>query len=133
MTAEPANVLQDYYAHGGEQTRLENGLGIVEFERTVEILERHLPAAPAVLADIGGGPGRYALWLAGLGYTVHLRDIVPLHIEQAASSAQAAGVSVDALVGDARSVDLADASVDAVLLLGPLYHLTGPGRPCSLP
>jgi ubiquinone/menaquinone biosynthesis C-methylase UbiE len=25
--------------------------------------------------------------------------------------------------GDARELDLADASVDAVLLLGPLYHL----------
>ena len=26
-------------------------------------------------------------------------------------------------MGDARDLDLADASVDAVLLLGPLYHL----------
>jgi len=28
---------------------------------------RRLPPAPAVVADIGGGPGRYALWLASLG------------------------------------------------------------------
>ncbi|MGB6455952.1 MAG: class I SAM-dependent methyltransferase, partial [Streptosporangiaceae bacterium] len=31
--------------------------------------------------------------------------------------------AIDSAVGDARSLDLADASVDAVLLLGPLYHL----------
>jgi SAM-dependent methyltransferase len=69
---------------------------------------------------MGGGPGRYAFWLAGSGYAVELRDPVPLHVEQV----RAANVpAVRAAVGDARSLDLSDASVDAVLLLGPLYHL----------
>jgi S-adenosylmethionine-dependent methyltransferase len=27
--------------------------------------------------DIGGGPGRYALWLAGLGHHVALADLSP--------------------------------------------------------
>lgn len=124
MTAERA--LLDHYTRGGEQTRLEDGLGLVEFERTQEILLRHLPEAPADIADIGGGPGRYAHWLAGRGYSVRLRDIVPLHIDQAISSAAVAGLIVDAAVGDACDLDLADSSVDAVLLLGPLYHLTDP-------
>jgi hypothetical protein len=31
---------------------------------------------PAVVADIGGGPGRYALWLASLGYQVEHRDLM---------------------------------------------------------
>jgi hypothetical protein len=31
-----------------------------------------------MVADIGGGPGRYALWLASLGYQVEHRDLVPL-------------------------------------------------------
>jgi SAM-dependent methyltransferase len=76
-----------------------------------------------VVADIGGGPGRYALWLASLGYQVEHRDLMPLHVEQL--SADAAGVpGVRTAVGDARELDLADASVDAALLLGPLYHLT---------
>ena len=112
----------DYYALGGEQDRLSEGDGVVEFERTKEILLRHLPAAPSVVADVGGGPGRYSLWLAGLGYRVEHRDVVGLHVEQLRAAA-ADLPQVRAAVGDARALDLADASVDAVLLLGPLYHL----------
>jgi ubiquinone/menaquinone biosynthesis C-methylase UbiE len=78
------------------------------------------PAAPAVIADIGGGPGRYALWLAELGYTVEHRDLVHLHVEQLQRSS---GSMVHAEVGDARDLNLPDSSVDAVVLLGPLYHL----------
>jgi SAM-dependent methyltransferase len=47
-----------------------------------------------------------------------LVDPVPLHVEQA----RALG-GFEASVGDARSLDCPDASVDAVLLMGPLYHL----------
>ncbi|MDP8927789.1 MAG: class I SAM-dependent methyltransferase [Actinomycetota bacterium] len=111
-----------YYDLGREVDRLDSPLGIVEFERTTELLTQHLPLPPAVIADIGGGPGRYALWLADLGYRVHLRDLVPLHVEQLRSSA-ADTRGIDAAVVDARRLDLPDRSVDAVLLLGPLYHL----------
>ncbi len=55
---------------------------MIEFERTKEIILRLLPPAPALVADIGGGPGRYAGWLAGLGYGVEHRDLMPLHVEQ---------------------------------------------------
>lgn len=48
---------------------------------------------------------------------------MPLHVEQL--MADAAGVAgIHSEVGDARNIDLPDGSVDAVLLLGPLYHLT---------
>lgn len=116
--------VRDYYELGGERERLEEPLGIVEFERTKEIVLRHLPPPPATIADIGGGPGRYALWLAQEGYEVFHRDIVPLHVEQLARDTENAGASVDSRITDARSLDLGDASVDGVLLLGPLYHLT---------
>ena len=116
-----------YYELGKEADRLgERGPGRLEFERTREIVLRALPPAPAVVADIGGGPGRYALWLAELGYQVKHRDLMPLHVEQVtamAAAAAAEGGRVESAVGDARALDLADASVDAVLLLGPLYHL----------
>lgn len=123
-----------YYELGKEEARLSNsGAGRLEFERTQEILLRHLPEPPATVADIGGGPGRYALWLAGLGYRVVHRDLMPLHVAQvrAAVAADPAGARgsagapllVDSAVGDARNLDLGDGTADAVLLLGPLYHL----------
>ena len=78
-----------------------------------------------MVADVGGGPGRYAIWLSERGYRVHLVDPVPLHIEQARIAARDRSVAsfASAEVGDARALRLADASADAVLLLGPLYHL----------
>jgi SAM-dependent methyltransferase len=116
--------LHDYYERGEEQDRLVEPFGQVEYLRTLDVLAEHLPPAPAVVADVGGGPGRYALELARQGYDVVHRDVVPLHVEQL-RGADTRGLAgrVDTAVGDARSVDLADGSVDAVLLLGPLYHL----------
>ena len=114
--------LQAHYSRGEERDRLSAGQGLLEFTRTAEIILRCLPAAPALVADIGGGPERYALWLAGLGYRVEHRDLMPLHIQQLAQDAGGLA-GLHTAVGDARELDLADASVDAVLLLGPLYHL----------
>jgi SAM-dependent methyltransferase len=119
MSSEDAE-MRAYYAQGRERDRLDDPKGVVEFERTKEILQRQLPAAPAVIADIGGGPGRYALWLAELGYTVEHRDLMRLHVEQLQKSS---GAMVHTEVGDARDLNLPDSSVDAVVLLGPLYHL----------
>jgi len=120
-----AEAIAAYYALGLERDRLTVGQGALELVRTQVLLERHLPAPPAVVADVGGGPGRYALWLAGRGYHVHLLDPVPLHIEQARATANVrSGVMLaSAEVGDARALPLPDATADAVLLLGPLYHL----------
>ena len=113
-----------FYNQGRERDRLGSGHGALEMARTVAILERYLPPAPAVVADVGGGPGRYSVWLAKRGHDVHLVDPVPLHVEQARDAASQEGISLaSAEVGDARAVRLPDASADAVLLLGPLYHL----------
>lgn len=112
-----ADAIATFYARGLERDRLAAGAGALEFARTQLILQRHLPPPPALIADVGGGPGRYASWLAGLGYQVRLVDPVPLHIEQA----RAAGIVADQ--GDARDLPFESATADAVLLLGPLYHL----------
>ena len=115
--------MRTYYERGEESERLADGaVGQLEFERTKEIVLRGLPSPPAVVADIGGGPGRYTHWLAGLGYQVLHRDLMPLHVAQLQRSRDASAL-IDSAVADARDLDLADASVDAVLLLGPLYHL----------
>ena len=114
------------YLEGGEQGRLNSGTGLLEYLRTQELLARHLPAPPATIADIGGGAGVYALPLAVQGYQVHLVDPVSLHIEQArtASSAQPQRPLASVSLGDARDLEFGDETMDGVLLLGPLYHLT---------
>ena len=117
---------QDYYNRGIETGRLFRGHGRIELARTQEIILRHLPPPPGPVLDVGGGPGVYACWLAGLGYRVTLIDALPFHVEQAReASARQPHAAIAALrVGDARWLDEASASVEAVLLLGPLYHLT---------
>lgn len=114
-----------YYQQGREAARLLTGGGRLEFARTQEIILRYLPPAPAVIYDIGGGPGLYACWLAKVGHEVHLLDVVALHIEQAqaASRLQPEHPIHSFTVGDARRLDRASDSVDVALLLGPLYHL----------
>jgi ubiquinone/menaquinone biosynthesis C-methylase UbiE len=117
-------ILEHYGEDAVERDRLEK-YARLEFFRTKEIILRHLPKRPVVILDIGGGPGRYALWLAKLGHSVHLVDPVPLHVEQArAAFDKGSGKALaDASVGDARDLKFADRSASAVLLLGPLYHL----------
>jgi ubiquinone/menaquinone biosynthesis C-methylase UbiE len=128
MTKNNLRILPEilaYYNEGKEASRLSQGVGLLEFARMQEILSRYFPPAPAIVADIGGGPGRYACWLAKSGYEVHLVDPVPLHVAQAeqASVSQPGHPLASCRIGDARQLTLGDATVDAVLLHGPLYHL----------
>jgi ubiquinone/menaquinone biosynthesis C-methylase UbiE len=114
--------MQAFYERGEERDRLATWAWL-EFARTQELLLRHLPPPPARVLDVGGGPGAYAAWLAGLGYDVHLVDPVPLHVEQAHAVANETGARFTAAVGDARRLAEEESSFAAVLLLGPLYHL----------
>jgi SAM-dependent methyltransferase len=115
-----------HYASGYEADRLRQGPGQLDRERSRELLARFLPPAPATVLDVGGGPGGHACWLAARGYQVHLIDITPLHVELArqASARQPQAPLASAETGDARSLPWADATADAVVLFGPLYHLT---------
>jgi SAM-dependent methyltransferase len=110
--------IRSYYDQGREDARLREGRGRLELWRTQDVLRRWLPAPPASVLDVGGGSGVHAEWLVADGYQVSVVDPVPLHVEQASRLP-----GVRAVAGDARRLDLPDASADAVLLLGPLYHL----------
>ncbi|MEU6247535.1 methyltransferase domain-containing protein [Glycomyces sp. NPDC047010] len=116
--------IASYYERGGERERLSrNARGRLEFVRMQDLLRRLLPGEGLDVLDVGGATGVHASWLAADGHKVTLVDPVPSQVEVAA---QIPGV--DAVVGDARDLPCGDAAFDAVLLMGPLYHLTDRGQ-----
>lgn len=97
----------------------------IEFAITMLALSEYLPKAPACILDIGGGPGRYAIALTQQGYSVTLLDLSQGNLDYARTRADEADVQLaDYIHGNALDLSLfADESFDAVLLLGPMYHL----------
>lgn len=114
-----------YYELGLEDARLGDAdEPRLEFVRTMELLDRFLPPAPARVADVGGGTGVYLVALAALGHQVHLVDPVEGHVDTALERIGVAGaVGCTAQLGDARDLPFETGSLDAAVLLGPLYHL----------
>ncbi len=114
--------MADMHAHYASQDEgqrlLRSGHGRLELERMRELFLQYLPTPPASVLDVGGGTGIHAVWLAERGYHVHLVDPVPRHVATAAEHG-----TFTASVGDARQLPRGDGTIDAVLLLGPLYHL----------
>jgi len=118
--------IRDHYQHDiVESQRLTRGPGRLEFVRTQEIIRRHLPPRPLRILDIGGAAGVHAAWLADDGHDVHVIDPMANHVTDAQRLASPQR-HVTAEIGDARALPVASDSADAVLLLGPLYHLTEP-------
>jgi S-adenosylmethionine-dependent methyltransferase len=99
-----------------------------EFAVTMRTLEEYLPKPPADLLDVGGGPGRYAILLSERGYRVTLADISGAMLAFARSKAAEAGVELaGCLRADAAGLGVIPSErFDAVLLMGPLYHLITP-------
>ena len=118
------SAFQAHYRSGVEKDRLLKGSSNLEFYRTKRILSRYLTRRRATVLDIGGGPGRYSFWLAEMGHSVHLVDVLPLHVKQARESQRKTGSPVASIsLGDARELDFEDKFADVVLMFGPLYHL----------
>lgn len=113
-----------FYDKTPEESRLSSGPGLLEEFRTRELILRHIPHAPATVLDIGGGAGVYSFWLAERGYDVHLIDATPRLVEVAMRRNASATHPLRSMqVGDARALGDAAPPADAVLMLGPLYHL----------
>ncbi len=121
--------IKRYYAHKAEEEwgRLERHR--TELAVTLRTLTEHLPTPPARVLDCGGGPGRYAIELARQGYAVTLFDLSPDCLQMAQEKAAEAGVTLTGFE-QGTATDLSRfpaANFDAVLLLGPLYHLLEEG------
>ncbi len=120
------NLIERYYdlSSLNEWERLERHR--LEYAVTLRALRDHLPPAPAMVLDCGGGPGRYAIELARQGYAVTLFDLSAGNLSVARTQAHAANATL-AGYEQGNAIDLsrfADNLFEAVLLMGPLYHLT---------
>lgn len=73
-----------------------------EFEIAKHYLKKYLRGKTVL--DIGGGPGRYSVWLAKQGYDVTLVDLSESNIALAKQKFQEYGVQVKAYVCDARDL-----------------------------
>jgi ubiquinone/menaquinone biosynthesis C-methylase UbiE len=124
---DPLHPVRAYYeARGeGEWHRLENPYeGAIERELHRRAFEELLPAGARVL-DLGGGPGRWTIWLARRGHRVVLADLSPRMLEIARRELAEAEVEPEAVLEvDARDLGrFKSGEFDAVLALGPFYHL----------
>jgi 2-polyprenyl-3-methyl-5-hydroxy-6-metoxy-1,4-benzoquinol methylase len=119
-----SEIVNYYQSHFDESVRLKQDDSEIELVRTQDIISRYLPKPPAKVLDVGGGAGVYSAWLAKLGYSVQLIDIVPKHIEKArALSESQPNNQFSSDIGDATRLKEDANSQDLVLELGPLYHL----------
>jgi SAM-dependent methyltransferase len=101
-----------------------------EFALTKLALSDHLPPPPARILDCGGGPGYYAIALSQQGYQVTLFDLSSELLALAREKASAVGVNLENYE-QGTATDLSryqDSTFDAVLLMGPLYHLLDVGE-----
>lgn len=109
-----------------QATRLEQD-SPVEYEITLRKLNKWLTPGNKI-ADVGAGAGHYAIYLAHKKCQVHLIDIAENLLNMCRDKIRDAKLEKYILgISMASAVDLnfiPDASMDAVLMLGPLYHMT---------
>jgi SAM-dependent methyltransferase len=97
----------------------------LEFDLTWCFLDKYLPPEGEIL-EIGAGTGRYTLGLVQRGYTVTVVEISKANFDACREYLADAGLEDRAkcILGDARDLsDVPEKEYDAVLLMGPLYHL----------
>jgi SAM-dependent methyltransferase len=131
MRQSAERLVKEYYSDLGmrEWRRLmRTPYSRLEFDTTLHFLKKYLPKHGYVL-DAGGGPGRYTVELAKLGYDVALVDLTPDLLEIAKK--QVAKTKTHAKVKQITQgviYDLSrfrDDTFDAVTCLGgPLSHIT---------
>lgn len=114
-----------FYDQGVEEedARLEQHQ--LEYDLTWRYLTRYLPPTGSIL-EIGAGTGRYTLELCRRGYAVTAVDLSAALLERCRQRLTVERLHGQAqfMVADARNLQAVPTSdFDAVLLMGPLYHL----------
>lgn len=112
-----------FYTNASEETRLEKGMGIFEFERIKSLISKYTSNSSSKIIDVGGGTGKYSEWLAKKGHQVHLVDPVHKHIKIAQSRANKLKKKFFVHLGESRELEFPSNYADLIILHGPLYHL----------
>lgn len=117
--------IQSYYdkAADRELVRLERHQ--LEHDITWLYFDKYLPSEGSIL-EIGASTGGYTLELARRGYSITAVDLSSNLIDLCKKRISEAGLDqkVTFFVADARNLkDIRQDNFDAVLLMGPLYHL----------
>lgn len=115
--------LESFYNKASEETRLEKGMGIFEFERIKELIKTHISKPKSTIIDVGGGTGKYSEWLAKKGHKVHLLEPVEKHIKLAQKRAKKLQHPFSVTQGESQNLPYQNEVADLVILHGPLYHL----------
>lgn len=128
MIDDVGDIASYYDSHSNkEHIRLEEHK--LEFELTWRYLDRYLPAQGHIL-EIGAATGRYTLELVKRGCMVTAVDLSASEIEICSERLVGEGLEGRArlVVADARNLgEVTERDFDAVLLMGPLYHLIEEG------
>lgn len=116
--------VKEYYSKSGtgEWERLvKDPYHQLEFETTMHFLRKYLPGEGLIL-DAGGGPGRYTIELAKIGYNVVLLDLTPELLEIAKRRIKKVGVQRNVKQIIEGSIDdlsiFESSSFDGVICLG---------------
>jgi ubiquinone/menaquinone biosynthesis C-methylase UbiE len=115
--------IYDHYKEINEEGRLDRVKGILEFERSKQIIKRYLKKNKMTILDIGGATGKYSYWLAELGHDVTLIDPMPNLIEIAKNNPKSK-ILKSIQVGDVRNLTAKESAYDLIICFGPFYHLT---------
>jgi len=114
-----------YYNNDPERERSRLERHQLEYDLTWRYLSQYLPSQGSIL-ELGAATGRYTLELAKQGYTITAVDMSLGLLEECRKSTADAGLErqVRFMVTDARDLsEVTEKGFDAVLLMGPLYHL----------
>ena len=115
--------IEHFYTKASEDTRLEKGMGIFEFERVKTLIEKYISNSSSIIIDVGGGTGKYSEWLAKKGHQVYLIDPIFKHLQIAKARANKLKNKYRVQLGESKNLDFPNNYADVIILHGPLYHL----------
>ena len=123
--SDDINDIRAFYDNNPEREHQRLDQHQLEYDLTWRYFEQYLPPTGSIL-EVGAATGRYTVELARRGYAVTAVDLSPALIDANRQNLTEARLEqqVRLVVADARDLSaVTETNFDAVLLMGPLYHL----------